>query len=123
MLVVSTDLWRVGRGGGRGGRRARGGGGGGARALEDAEREAALRVAAVVENIADVEREDLVLPQPGPEGDAVDDVVAEPVEALPRELEQHALLTLRERARGARDGVGVGGHGGSPFGGSAGGGG
>src|SRR3990172_7713349 len=107
MLVVSTDLWRgAGRGAAREHGRRGGEGLPGAlapgeelvelgaddvgqqhllwrgllaRPLEDPKRQPTLGVPAVVEHVADVEREELVLAKSGPEGEAVDDVVTEPV--------------------------------------------
>jgi hypothetical protein len=67
-------------------------------------------VTGLVEHVAKIEGQNLVLPQTGSEGDAVDDVVPEAVEPLPCDLQQQSLLVLSQRARGAGDGVGVGRH-------------
>lgn len=81
-----------------------------ARTLEDAEREAPSRAAVVVEDVADVQRQDLVLAKPGAEGNAEDDVIAPAVLALAGDGEELALLLLGEGACGASDGVGEVGH-------------
>ncbi len=78
--------------------------------LEHAESNSAPGVTGLVEDVAKVEGQNLVLSQAGSEGHAVDDVVSEAVEPLPCDLQQQALLVLSQRARGAGDGVGVGRH-------------
>jgi hypothetical protein len=83
-------------------------------ALEHAQGDAALGASGVVEHVADVEREELVLAQARAHREAEDDVVPEAVDVLAGDLEQRALLGLGQRLHGARDGVGVGGHGRSP---------
>jgi hypothetical protein len=82
--------------------------------LEHAQGDAALGASRVVEHVADVEREELVLAQARAHREAEDDVVPEAVDVLAGDLEQRALLGLGQRLHGARDGVGVGGHGRSP---------
>jgi len=85
----------------------------GARALEDSQGNAAADAPVIVHDVADVERGDLVLAQPRPQGDCKDDVVAEPVPVLARDLEQTGLLDVSESSGRAGDGGGVG-HGDPP---------
>lgn len=79
-------------------------------ALEDAEGDSALDIAVCIEEVANIEGDDLVEAEACAEGDAVDDVVSEAVDALACDFEQGSLLGIGEGRSGAGDGVSVGGH-------------
>jgi hypothetical protein len=69
-----------------------------ARPLEGAQGDAPADASVVVQDVADVERGELVLAQPGPEREREDDVVAEAVPVLSGDPEQAGLLDLGQRA-------------------------
>jgi hypothetical protein len=79
-------------------------------ALEHAQGDAPANPAVLVDDVADVERGDLVFPERGAERDRQDHVVAEPAPVLAGELEQATLLGLDEGAGRATNSGSVGGH-------------
>jgi hypothetical protein len=81
-----------------------------ARALEHTQLDVPLRPVRVVENVANVEREDLVLAQAGAEGEAHNDVIPPARGVLAGDAQDERDLALGEGARRARERVGVGGH-------------
>src|SRR5690606_20476865 len=83
------------------------------RALEDAQGDVPTRAPALVEDVADVEREQLVLAEPRRGREADDDVVTEPVAVLAGGLEHGGELLVSHGAGGTGDGLGVAGHGAS----------
>lgn len=81
-----------------------------ARPLEHAEGEPSPHAPVLVQDVADVERGDLVLAQPGAEGEREEHVVTEAVPVLAGDSKQDGLLGLGEGSGRAGDGVGVSGH-------------
>jgi hypothetical protein len=84
-------------------------------ALEHTQDDPSLRATLAIEDVAQVEREQLVFAQARAEREADENVVTKAVSVFARGLEQELLLELGERAGRAGDGVCVGGHGGGSF--------
>jgi hypothetical protein len=82
--------------------------------FEDAQRDAPPDSPVRMQDVADVQGGDLELPQPSSKGESEDNVITEPVPALPCDLQDPSLLDLGERSGRADDSGGVGGHGDSP---------
>lgn len=84
------------------------------RALEHAQGNPPSNPALLIEEIADVERGDLVLPERGAERERDQDVIPEPVAMLTGDLEQARLLECGEGAGRSANGGSVRGHEGPP---------
>ena len=82
-------------------------------AFEHAQSDATACATIGVEDVADVQREDLVFAKACAESDAVDNVISKAGGMFPRCAKKELLLLVRKRACGACDGVGVGSHGSS----------
>jgi hypothetical protein len=82
--------------------------------LEHPQHQAPFGSPCVIENVADIEGQHLMLTQPCSHRKTEDDVVSKAVDALARDLEQGALLGLGQGFYGAGDGVGIDSHGESP---------
>jgi phage FluMu gp28-like protein len=83
-------------------------------ALEDAQGNASPNPAVIVEHIANAECSDFVLAKAGAQGQGKEDMISESATVLASDAQEAGLLELSEGSGRLGDGIGVGGHEGSP---------